>query len=1338
MMSQIKINRKLLNREKTSKFTTIVICLFFVTMTCTSLFSMADAAPLELYYSFEFEDPNLAEHQLQNKDFTSLSVPGCMNIGTEIGAPIIPVKFITLMIPSGCEVTSVTATGVSNAVDTSECNLVFIPITPYQKPLPIGEKPEETNPIDFNNAIYTSDALYPSEILKNKAISYSRGYTILSLGLYPVQYSPGNGEIFFYDTLDVHIGLKDTGYTNEFFRGTSEDESWVQGLVDNPEIAQTYSGHDFGTPLYIGGLCNPSDNGGLGYDYVIICREALSDFTEEYTWTDFISRKATEGLETTIVTVEDILATTDYENADPLFNDEPARIREFCKDAYQDWGTDYILIAGDQEGTNRVERRLMDYDYEADVETDIYFSHLDSTFNEDGDINWGETGDAGFDLYTELFAGNLPCDDPVDISNWMKKSFFYADALDIDYLENAAFYGGDTGWNCQGDDFVDYSAIQGTNDWLGPDPDSSGPYPTWLGFQYGFETWNANNVGLEYNLSVKWTEESPNAGWQGGYGQGVQGLKNAINNDQCTLISAIAHANADMSMDVSASSWESDYHNTMPFFIHDYGCHCGDMNAANDGVLHSMLFHSDTELAFACVYNTGYGWGNYDSTNSSSAMQQKSFWDYIFDVVNNSGGTMNWQLGKAQEYARDLMAPTLDWDPGYATWRGIIESCLLFGDPAQLIKPPMSAEHNIGVQAIDVGNYVTPEVQTTIGTTIVNNGQNDESNIIVRFRVDGIEQESQTIPFMASQTVQTVSFDWTPALGSYVLTINATITGVIEEFYFDNEKSKLVIAGSDIAVSQLQAPDLLTQGEAQLVSGLIENLGLTSYSNILIQLIANDLLINSTTISLNGGTSSWISFSWDGTTSGIGIYNVTIYAVPVYNEVYFENQQLSQQVTVGITSLVFQDNFELDNGWTIESENGITGEWERGIPINDNRGDPPTDYDGSGQCYITGNSDDEDVDEGITWLISPTLLLDAQADARIDYALWYTNDYGNDPNNDLFLVHVSNDNGATWVLAQTIGPQSLTGWVEQSFLLSDVITPSDQVKVRFEASDLNTQAVVEAGIDAFYASIFDYSPQEPFLIYTPTFYDFGIMNVDETDMTTFELWNSGAFQLNYTLSESCDWVDIFPLIGNSSGEHDTISINVDTTGLAPGPYQCPVSIQSNGGTGVFSVSLYIPSGEEFLDVDQNLYDRGFPVRHASDGDWAAAQDFIPTISLLTHADIYLRKFGTPEFDLTVELREDHPQGTLVDTLVFTPAEVSSSWDWLSLDFADTTITPDVHYFIVCPPTPSGVTTSFGYEWAYAFGDLYDDGAFWFTRNGGGLWRDLPDTYEFCFRTYGYS
>ena len=54
-----------------------------------------------------------------------------------------------------------------------------------------------------------------------------------------------------------------------------------------------------------------------------------------------------------------------------------------------------------------------------------------------------------------------------------------------------------------------------------------------------------------------------------------------------------------------------------------------------------------------------------------------------------------------------------------------------------------------------------------------------------------------------------------------------------------------------------------------------------------------------------------------------------------------------------------------------------------------------------------------------------------------------------------------------------------------------------------------------------------------------------------------------------------------------------------------------------------------------FDVYQGTFDRGFPVRHALDGDWAAGQSFMPSFDTLTGVDIYLRKSGTP--DLTLPL-----------------------------------------------------------------------------------------------------
>lgn len=158
---------------------------------------------------------------------------------------------------------------------------------------------------------------------------------------------------------------------------------------------------------------------------------------------------------------------------------------------------------------------------------------------------------------------------------------------------------------------------------------------------------------------------------------------------------------------------------------------------------------------------------------------------------------------------------------------------------------------------------------------------------------------------------------------------------------------------------------------------------------------------------------------------------------------------------------------------------------------------------------------------------------------------------------------------------------------------------------------------------------------------------------------------------------------------------------------------------------------------QYEEINQSVHNRGFPIRHAADGDWGAAQNFTSTQDSLSSMQIYLRKFGTPEFNLSIELHEDAITGPIVETFTFTPSEILSSWKWLSLNMTNDTVVNGKKYFITIPPAPSGISTSFGYEWGYAFGNQYDNGAFWFTRDGGNLWRDLPTMYEFTFKTFRY-
>jgi hypothetical protein len=690
MMKKTNFRKLRLGRLTIGVFICILMLTTSVATTLGNFINSDENNSNSLSYTFLFKEPVFKSIHQDSSEYTLIDIQGCMAVSSQAGEPQIPIKTITLLLPPKKTVSSINVVG--NPVQIQPpINLIEKPVFPYQNSVPFGI--DITHEFQINSNIYSSNNPYPSNTFSDYNIGYSHGYAILNFGLNPLQYTPSQGTIIFYPEITVTINLEDNDYINPLLQNNPEDEAWVENLVSNPEITDEYRSLDIPTFEYPGGLCSPGES----YDYVIITTtyNGLDNWdiggTLTYNWDSLMDKhESDDGLSCTLVTVQDIDACSDYQGSSP-FNDQQAHIREFCKDAYEDWGTRYILIGADGE-SSYIPARDMDTTYETDIDADIYWSNLDSNFNADNDNNWGETGDSGFDLYSDLYIGRVTCDTPQDVSNWLTKSFYYADSTEDIYLDKAVFYGGDTGWNCQGDDFMDYSAVKGTDDWLGPNPQNDGPFPTWAGFQFGFETWNSEHDGNQFNISTKWTAEPLNPGWQGGSeSAAINGLKTSINNNQVALISGIAHADPTMSLDVYSSSWESQYTNTKPFFIHDYGCHCGDFDDSDDGVLHSMLFHSNTELAFGCVYNTCYGWGNLECTNSSSAFQAKEFWAYFLDMENKSQDYGNWQLGKAHAFSKDRMASTIEpveWDASYGTWRAIVQGCLLFGDPAQILKTP--------------------------------------------------------------------------------------------------------------------------------------------------------------------------------------------------------------------------------------------------------------------------------------------------------------------------------------------------------------------------------------------------------------------------------------------------------------------------------------------------------------------------------------------------------------------------------------------------------------------------------------------------------------------------
>lgn len=168
----------------------------------------------------------------------------------------------------------------------------------------------------------------------------------------------------------------------------------------------------------------------------------------------------------------------------------------------------------------------------------------------------------------------------------------------------------------------------------------------------------------------------------------------------------------------------------------------------------------------------------------------------------------------------------------------------------------------------------------------------------------------------------------------------------------------------------------------------------------------------------------------------------------------------------------FYEDFQSVSGWSV-SGGAVDGQWELGDPVGGgDRGDPADDSDNSGNCFLTDNEDgNSDVDDGHTILTSNVIDATTGPDeeALLSYSRWYSNSNGGDPANDVMIVDISNDGGSTWVPLETIGPSGSEvsgGWIRKTFRVSDFVTPNNNIRLRFDVSDLNGGSVIEAGLDA--------------------------------------------------------------------------------------------------------------------------------------------------------------------------------------------------------------------------------------------------------------------------------
>jgi hypothetical protein len=177
--------------------------------------------------------------------------------------------------------------------------------------------------------------------------------------------------------------------------------------------------------------------------------------------------------------------------------------------------------------------------------------------------------------------------------------------------------------------------------------------------------------------------------------------------------------------------------------------------------------------------------------------------------------------------------------------------------------------------------------------------------------------------------------------------------------------------------------------------------------------------------------------------------------------------------------------------WTsgLPTDNATSGQWEQNVPVPSyseangagvivQPGDQTTP--GGEFCWVTGNASgpfagmgENDVDGGVTTLISGDMDLTAYTIPTFTYQRWYVNNPpgGANPNADWWQVYVSNNSGSTWVPVENT-KTSDRSWRKAAFRVQDFVTPSANFRIKFMASDstragqnLNGGSLLEAAVD---------------------------------------------------------------------------------------------------------------------------------------------------------------------------------------------------------------------------------------------------------------------------------
>jgi len=303
---------------------------------------------------------------------------------------------------------------------------------------------------------------------------------------------------------------------------------------------------------------------------------------------------------------------------------------------------------------------------------------------------------------------------------------------------------------------------------------------------------------------------------------------------------------------------------------------------------------------------------------------------------------------------------------------------------------------------------------------------------------------------------------------------------------------------------------------------------------------------------------------------------------------YYGNYNLTDVEIVEHLPLITYFNNNTNAAPTNVSDDGKTIWWNLSEPVED--GEPLVIifdafvWGSTGDCEVCGiNLVEYSAEESSTYIPfsgedTAKIITDYYDDPLLTYSPNYV-DFGEHDQgwtgSSTFEIWNAGDQTLTYTLSETLD------WIQISPTSGSSTGEHDTITV----SVVNTQNIYgyfsgnilissNGGNGNVHVTIYLHE-KGPILSYSIDDINFEAQDPGWTGSSTFEIWNSGHQTLTYTLSETLNWIEISPTSGSSTGEHDTITINVVNTTILSGYNYGYISISSNGGNGKVHLHIYI-------------------------------------------------------------------------------------------------------------------------------------------------------------------